>query len=224
MGPDRRAVHGCFVESADADAPRLALWRNDVSHTRTMRTCPDVSIKAKPGLEGKADRVWAGRGRLLIAFRPWLVTNRVLAVRLDQPTVGGMWIPAKPREGAFGGADPAKIEKALCVWLNSSMGWFGVLWSGDRLHGMSRWHMGMESLRSIPVPDMDAEQTETLAAVFDHWCDATPATLAGAASCPVRRALDDAVVEHLGMDPDEVSAVREALASEPAATGRRAAT
>ena len=40
-------------------------------------------------------------------------------------------------------------------------------------------------------------------------------------ACPVRRALDEAVIATLGLDREMVATIRRSLAAEPSVTGRR---
>ena len=217
VGPAGRRIRDAYVASTTGS--RSALWQNDVTHTNKMRPSPDTDIEPKPGKEHLADKYWTQRGRLMISEKPRLTTNHVLAVCLNKRAVGSKWIPVRPRLGIA--IDPYEIEKAMCVWLNSSPGSAALLGSSDR-HNMSRFHISLDTIRSTAMPKFTPESAQALAEVFDEWADATPRPLAGAVECRVRRALDDAVVAHLGADPDAVVAIREALASEPSVTGKRA--
>ena len=218
VGPTAQTITSNYSKTPIGD--RKALFGNNIKHTNTMRPTPDTAILVKQGRERQADNAWSQRGRLMISRQPWLTTNHIFSVCLDESTVGCMWIPARPRK--FTNIDRSHVEKAICVWLNSSPGITAMLGSGDRQHGASRFWISMDSMRSIPIPKLTATSAEALAAVFDEWADETPRPLAGAVECRVRRALDDAVIATLGADPDAVAAIREALAAEPSVTGKRA--
>lgn len=218
VGPAGQRIRDAY--KASIEGSRTALWQNDVTHTNTMRPLPDTNIESKSGREHLADKYWNLRGRLMVSEKPWLTTNRVLAVCLNERSVGSKWIPVRPRRGMpFENLN--EIEKAICVWLNSSPGSAALLGSSDR-HNMSRFHISLDTIRSTPIPRFTSESAESLAQVFDEWADVTPKPLAGAVECRVRRALDDAVIAYLGADPDAVIAIREALAAEPSVTGKRA--
>ena len=218
VGPAGQRIRDAYL--AANTGSRTALWQNDVTHTNTMRPLPDTFIEPKSGKEHLADKYWNQRSRLMISEKPWLTTNHVLAICLTERSVGSKWIPVRPRRGMpFENFN--EIEKAICVWLNSSPGSAALLGSSDR-HNMSRFHISLDTIRSTPIPRFTSESAESLSQVFDDWADETPKPLAGAVECRVRRALDDAVIAHLGADPDAVVAIREALAAEPSVTGRRA--
>ena len=218
VGPTAQTITSNYSKARIGN--RKALFGNNINHTSTMRPTPDTAILVKQGRERQADKAWSQRGRLMVSRQPRLTTNHVFSVCLDEAIVGCMWIPARPRK--FTDIDRYHVEKAVCVWLNSSPGITAMLGSGDRQHGASRFWISMDSMRSIPVPKLTAISAQALAEVFDDWADETPRPLAGAVECRVRRALDDAVIAHLGADPDAVAAIREALAAEPSVTGKRA--
>lgn len=218
IGPTMQRINHNYFK-ADS-GKRVALWGNNVKHTKTMRPEPDTALQIRPGHQRAADKAWSERGRLMLSRQPWLTTNHVFSVRLDHVAVGCRWIVSRPRR--TNRIEVELMEKAICVWLNSSPGVLAMLSSGDRQHGASRFILPMDSMRSIPVPKLTAASAESLAEVFDEWADETPRPLAGATECKVRRALDDAMIAHLGADPDAVAAIREALAAEPSVTGKRA--
>ena len=218
VGPDMRSINSNYTKTDTGS--RMALWGNNVEITNTMRPTPDTAILVKPGRDRQANKAWSQRGRLMVSRQPRLTTNHIFSVCLDEPIVGCRWIPARPRNTV--NIERAHVEKAICIWLNSSPGVLAMLGSGDRQHGASRFILPMDSMRSIPIPKLTAASAEALAEVFDEWADETPRPLAGAVECRVRRALDDAVIAHLGADPDAVAAIREALAAEPSVTGKRA--
>lgn len=218
VGPAGQRIRDAYV--AANTGSRTALWQNDVTHTNTMNPLPDTAIEPKSRKEHLADKYWNQRSRLMISEKPRLTTNHVLAVCLAERSVGSKWIPLRLRRGTpFDNLN--NIEKSICVWLNSSPGSAALLGSSDR-HNMSRFHISLDTIRSTPIPRFTSKSAESLAQVFDEWADATPTPLAGAVECRVRRALDDAVIAHLGADPDAVAAIREALAAEPSVTGKRA--
>lgn len=219
VGPAGQRIRDAY--KAAIKGSRTALWQNDVTHTNTMRPSFDTNIEPKSGREHLADRYWNLRGRLMVSEKPRLTTNHVLAVCLTERSVGSKWIPVRPRQGSRSASESYNIEKAICIWLNSSPGSAALLGSSDR-HNMSRFHISLDTIRSTPIPRFTSESAKSLADVFDEWADETPRPLAGAVECRVRRALDDAVIAHLGANPDAVTAIREALAAEPSVIGKRA--
>ena len=74
------------------------------------------------------------------------------------------------------------------------------------------------------MPDfatIGGDAAPVLAAVYDAHAEDTLLPLPQMDDCPVRRALDDAVIATLGLDREMVATIRRSLAIEPSVTGRR---
>ena len=114
-------------------------------------------------------------------------------------------------------------EKAICVYLNSSIGVLALL--GNRTNkSPSRPEFSIDDLRKLIVPDFAAignDAAERLAAAYDALAERTLLPLPQMDADPVRRALDDAVCEALGLDEERVATIRRNLAAEPSVTGKR---
>ena len=182
-----------------------------------MRAHPDVYIEPKKGREQQADRYWAQRSRMLLPERLWLPSARVSAVLLDEPVVGSLWTPCRPHDG-----NPA-TQAALCAWLNSSIGLLAILGGRDN-RKPSYPQFSLDTLRSIPVPNFPAlgdDVRDGLAGAYETLKDETLLPFPQMNEDPIRRQLDDAVTEALGLDAEWVSQVRRALSEEPSVTNRR---
>ena len=156
----------------------------------------------------------------MLPMRLFLKTTRVLSVRLDTPALGSLWAPCKP---ANVGTQPTDaVEKALCVYVNSSIGVLALL--GDRTNMKPTYpRFSMNDLKKIPVPDFAALDgaVDRLAKAYDAHAKDALLPLPSMDDCPTRRALDDAVVDALDLDAETVSAIRRSLSEEPSVTGRR---
>lgn len=175
----------------------------------------DTHIAPKPGKDATSQRLWAQRGTMLLPTRVRLNTVRAMSVRLPIPAIGSAWVPCK--------VGSEMLEKALCVYLNSSIGIFAML--GNRSNRTPAYpQFSMDDMRKLVVPNFaaigDAAVAE-LAAAYDAHAEEILLPLPELDADPVRRALDDAVVSALGLGGETVATIRRSLAMEPSVTGRR---
>ena len=116
-----------------------------------------------------------------------------------------------------------ELEKSVCVYLNSSIGVLALL--GNRSNTeISYPRFSIDDLRKLTVPDFAAigeSAVAKLAAAFDALAERTLLPLPQMDADPVRRALDDAVCDALGLDGERVATIRRNLAAEPSVTGKR---
>ena len=220
VGPAGQGIRGTFDRSSMPGIGAMsALWHHKTEVIQSMAAKTDAEIVAKPGKERQAKSLWERRGTLMLPTRLFLKTTRVLSVRLDTPALGSAWVPCKPNAA---GIESETLEKALCVYLNSSVGILSLL--GDRSNKKPTYpQFSMDDLQKIPVPDFAAVggAADRLAKAYDAHAKDAFLPLPSMDDCPTRRALDDAVVEALDLDAETVVAVRRSLAAEPSVTGRR---
>ena len=122
-GADRRDVWDGF-ERTDAVTAYPMVENHDTQQRTRLVSEPDKYlaplVEARPGRRLKSsEQLWQKAGRLLIAERLWLETNRVIAMRTDVRVLSNVWWPVKTDEIAH--------EKALAVWLNSGLGLLTLL-------------------------------------------------------------------------------------------------
>ena len=220
VGPAGQGIRGVFIKSKMPDEEgRIALWQHDTKRTQTMATTADTHIIAKPQKEHLAESYWNQRGTLLLPTRLFLSTTRMVAVRLRSPGLGSAWVPCRPTETEL---DVEILEKAFCVYLNSSIGILALL--GDRSNKKPTYpNISIDDMRKLFVPDFAAigDGAAALAAIYDAHAEDTLLPLPQMDDCPVRRALDEAVIATLGLDREMVATIRRSLAMEPSVTGRR---
>ena len=113
------------------------------------------------------------------------------------------------------------IEKALAVWLNSSLGLLTIL--AQRTSTRGGWVATKKAdLEDLPVLDfrqLSKPQLRRLSDLFDKMSEAEFERLPGMAHCPARQSLDDGVSEILGLP--NLGTLRDLLASEPVVSNRR---
>ena len=221
VGPAGRRTQDAFTRSSMPNAQgQTALWDHKTDITQTMAAKPDAFLKIRPGKEHLAEGYWGQRGRFLLPQRLFLPTTRVLSVRLDLPGLGSAWVPCR-----IGTAldTTENWEKALCAYLNSSVGILAVL--GDRSNKKPTYpNFSLDDLRRLPVPDFAAigpQAVTGLAAAYDRYANSVLLPLPQLNACPARIALDTAVIAALDLDGELVANIRRQLAMEPSVTGQR---
>ena len=217
VGPDRRRLVDGFERTSVQTAYPM-IEGHDTEQRKSMLCAPDAYLSPlvtprggqRPGY---GEHLWLQAGRLLIAERLWLETNRVIAMRTDTRVLSNVWWPVK--------IDQVAHEKALAVWLNSSLGLLTLL--AQRTSTRGGW-VGMKKadLEQMPVLDLRAispAQLQALSQLFDDVAEEEFERLPAMADCAARRHLDDGLSEILGL-PD-LDGLRRLLASEPVVSNRR---
>ena len=217
IGPDIRDLWDGFERTTAVTAYPM-IENHDTDKRRCISTKPDKHlaplVKPPPGRRLKpVNQLWPKAGRLLVGARFWLNTVRVVAMRADDNVLGSMWWPVR--------VDDPNVEKALTVWLNSSLGVLTLLAVRNTTRG-SWVQLKKADLEELPVLDtrkLTPAQLKGLSDLFDELAEAEFERLPGMAHCPARRLLDDGISKILGL-PD-LDKLRELLASEPVVSNRR---
>ena len=221
IGPEGRRVRDAFTKSDLPDEKgRIALWQHDTERTQSMAAQWDTHISAKPKNAHLADKYWTQRSALLLPHKLNLPTARAATVRLNVKALGSQWTPCRLSSV---GNDLVEREKAVCAYLNSSVGILAIL--GDRTNKKPTYpQFSLDDLRKLRVPNFAAigsDAAATLAAAYDAHANDELLALPQSDNCPVRAALDTAVIAALDLDAETVAAIRRSLAAEPSVTGKR---
>ncbi len=221
VGPGGQRIRDAYTRTTMPDKKgRTALWFHDTTVTQSMAAQPDSHIAAKSAKAHLADRYWDQRSRLLLTTRVNLPTIRTPIVRADRAVVGSSWVPCNIDVSS---TDLPAWEKALCVFLTSSVGILSIL--GHRTNRKPTYpSLSLDDLRKLTVPNFEAlgaEVVSGLATIYDNCASKTLLPLPQMDSDPVRRDLDDAACGAFGLDSDLVSTIRNQLAAEPSITGKR---
>ena len=218
IGPDRRRIVDGFDHTETVTAYPFvedhdtAMRRSIVAQGPDSYLAPLVQPRGgqKPGY---GDHLWKQAGQLLLAERLRLNTARITAMWVDRAVLSNVWWPFK--------AENRDSEKALALWINSSLGVLTLL--ANRTSTEGAWAaLKKGDLQKLPVLDvraLTAEQTQGLIDLFDHIAGMEFARLPEMAECPARRALDNGLSAVLGL-PD-LSKLRELLATEPVVSNKR---
>ena len=217
VGPDRRDVWDGF-ERTDAVTAYPMVENHDTEQRKRLVAAPDKYLaplaKPRPGRHLKSvAQLWPKAGRLLVAERLRLDTTRVVAMPSETRVLSNVWWPIRV------GDVPA--EKALVIWLNSSLGLLTILTQRTTTEG--GWvAMKKADLEVLPVLDtrrLSQTQVQSLSDLFDGLAEAEFERLPGMATCSTRRSLDDGISRILGLP--NLTKLRDLLASEPVVSNRR---
>ncbi len=217
IGPDRRDVWDGF-ERTDAVTAYPMVENHDTQQRTRLTTAPDKYlaplVKPRPGRNLKPmQQLWQKAGRLLVAERLRLNTTRVIAMRTEARVLSNVWWPLK--------IDEVPHEKALAVWLNSSLGLLTILAQGTSMEGswVGMKKADLEQLPTLDVRAITPEQLQALSHLFDHIAQDEFQRLPAMTDCPTCRRLDDGLSEILNLP--NLNGLRRLLASEPVVANRR---
>jgi len=216
LGPDPRDVYDAFDLSTSKTA-YPSLWGHKAEQIYAMEQKPNRYLEplaeAKEGrnLRKVAD-LWPKASGLLITMRSRLNTKRLSAVRLNVKVLSDVWWPLLVRKAKF---DTAGLEKALALWLNSTLGL--LLLIGHREETEGAWvQFKKPVLGRMPVLDFSIINTNVqkkLVHAFDSLCKNLLLPFPNMDSDPTRAAIDEAVAAALHL-PD-LGILRDLLSREP---------
>lgn len=217
VGPDRRDVWDGF-ERTDAVTAYPMVANHDTEQRTRLVTTPDCYLA--PLAQPKRGRplrpiahLWPKAGRLFVAERMRLDTMRVVAMHSGTRALSNSWWPVR--------VEDVVLEKALTVWLNSSVGLLTILTRRTTTEGgwSALKKADLKTMLVLDVRTLSASQRQSLAGLFDELAEADFERLPRMVECPARRTLDDELSAVLGLPSLET--LRALLASEPVVSNAR---
>jgi hypothetical protein len=218
LGPDPRDVYDGFALT-DAKTAYPALWGHP-AELATFAQKPnqylDPLSEALPGRNLRdIELVWPKAGRVLITMRSWLKTKRMVAVRMSEPVLSDVWWPFVFKDGSF---NETQAEKALVLWLNSTLGILMLLAHREETRGA--WvQFKKPVLSAMPVLDLTRLSSRTLgklADAYDSLHAAMLLPLPQMGTDPTRMRIDAAICRALKLP--SIDAIRQLLGQEPLIT------
>lgn len=213
LGPDRRDVYDGYRMARRASS-YPALWGHAAEEMKTIGAKPNAWLvpRSEP-LKGRPLRdaalLWGRAGRLMIAERMWLVTQKLVCVRLPDDALSNVWWPLRMR------GQGAAAEKALALWLNSTLGLLSMI--GHRVPTRGPWvQFKKPVLEAMPVLDVRAlskTQLTQLASAYDAVASSKLGVLREMENDEVRASMDAALSRVL--DLPTIGPIRALLGREP---------
>jgi hypothetical protein len=213
LGPDARDIHDGF-RLAKAVTAYPALWSHDASVMTNLALASNQYLsplhRAKTGRHLRnVDLLWPKAGRVLLAERLRLNTQRLVAVRTETPVLSNVWWPMRLLE------QNDDCEKALILWLNSTLGILLLLSQREETQGA--WvkfkKPVLAEMSVLNVHALGVDQIKYLVDAYNTLSKQTLLPFPKMANDPVRKAIDAAVSKALSL-PD-LSVLRNLLAQEP---------
>ena len=218
VGPAGQRIRDAYTQSdMPTKSGRRALWHHKTDVTQSMAGAADVYIEPKVGREHLAEKYWAQRSTMLLPARFRL--NRGAGCRSDIAGTGGGFHldtlpPPRPRP-----------NQGLMSLHELHAGVADA--AGGRDNKIPAYPaFSLDTLRSLPVPDfraVDSERMTLLGRAFDQLQDKTLQPFPQMDVDPARQQIDDVVAQILGLDPEWVDRVRRELTREPSVTDTRQA-
>jgi hypothetical protein len=169
LGPDRRDINDGFELSRHLRTGYSALWGNTAAGIRRIAHTPNAWLSPRAeAAKGRPYRnpslLWERSGSVMIAERMRLNTQRLFAVRLPDAALSNVWWPIALK------APNEQAEKALALWLNSTLGILSAI--GHRVPTEGSWvQFKKPVLRALPVLDvraLNSQQLTHLAGLYDQ--------------------------------------------------------
>lgn len=213
LGPDRRDIYDGFDLSQSATS-YPALWSHRADEVVSLETNPNSYLtplnRPRPGRSLRdAGLLWKRAGRLMLAERMWLVTQRLVAVRLPNEALSNVWWPLKLCNGS------EDHEKMLALWLNSTLGLITLL--SHRVPTRGPWvqfkKADLGRVKVLDLATLSPSEVTTLVDAYDELQHETLLPLPQMAHDDTRAKIDAAFERALQLPSLEV--LRQALAREP---------
>ena len=217
IGPDARDIHDGFRIAEKGTTSYPAFWSHDHDAVVSLSQSPNKYLSplstAKRGRRlKKVTDLWPLAGRIMIAERLWTKTQKTIAVRVHRRSLSNTWWPLKMKTSS---EMEEHTEKALTLWLNSSLGI--VMMLANRVETRGAWmKFKKPTLASMPILDfmsISHDQLTYLSTLYDEVSELPLQQFPMIAVDEVRKRIDDGIAHALSL-PD-CSVIRELLAKEP---------
>jgi hypothetical protein len=162
IGPDRRDVYDAFAES-DGKTPYAAFWSHNAGEVRTIAVKPNrwlspLSRARKGRTLRRLDLVWPRAGRLMVAERMRLSTQRLVSVVLAKPALSNVWWPVRSN------TKNERLERIISYWLNSTLGL--LVLCAHRTPTEGPWvQFKKPALEALPILDLSSVPRARLTAL-----------------------------------------------------------
>jgi hypothetical protein len=219
LGPDRRDIYDGFDRTSHKTSCP-ALWGHDSGTVTRLAMEPNTYLRPldKPR-KGRplrdVEMLLPRAGRVMIAERMRLNTQRLSAVWLPEYALSNVWWPFRLRE------EDQRAEKALVLWLNSTLGIVNTL--SYRVPTEGPWvDFKKPSLHQMPVlavDDLPDRKLELASRVFDGISGNSLLPMSAYLEDDVRKEIDRAIAQLLDLAVD-LDGLQQLLGREPVISGK----
>jgi hypothetical protein len=215
IGPDVRDIHDGFEPTS---SPTLypAVWNNDSKTTKFVSTLPNMYLNPleKPPKGRKLKpyaQMWPLAGRLVVAERLRLNSQRIFCMRVSEKVLANSWWVLAWKDKDYG----EKAEKAVALWFNSTIGILQSL--SSRVETEGAWvKFKKPTLNMLPILDvreLSSSQLNKLASAFDDLGSEELLPFAKIGSDPTRKRIDDVISQTLKLG--DLADLRTLIGREP---------
>ena len=212
----KNPTQGLFVCDKGHDPMRpghAALWHHKAHEITRLEVAPNAHLTPQQkSSEDECRDMLARAARLQFARELWSITQRMAAVLTPEPMLGvRSWISLKskiPRDGD---------EEILCLWLNSTPGLLLRMVHANRPYlGRSLiTHTSGATLLVLDVGALSEDQLQQGKQIFNFLCDRELMPIMHMDTDPVRRQIDDAIADLIGLPQGVFADLSTTLAHEP---------
>ena len=195
-----------FMEASRPGSPsHQVLQHHDCTNQKTLEINGQEEMSVRTGMERREPGISRNKSRLHLSNNCRYNSQPTTACMTGDPSMGGQgWPSLHVKDGRY--------EKALTVWLNSSLGLI-THWAVSNRTRNGLGYLNQTQTRLLPVLNiamLTETQLDRMTAIFDENRRRTlrPASMAGAD--PLRADLDRRIIEEvLGLGEETTRAVRD---------------
>jgi hypothetical protein len=215
LGPDQRDVVDGF-DTSSSPTMYSAMWGHKSDDIKTLSVEPNkwltpLSLARKGRKLKQAEALWPQASNIMIASRLRLNLIACVSIRLNREALGISWWPFRIDDDK----QSVQAEKALALWLNSTLGLILLLVNRVEQHGP--WiNLKKPSLHQMPVLDireLSSLQLEALARDYDRLASSPLLPLSNIKDDITRVEIDKAISSALNLS--DVSILRSLISQEP---------
>lgn len=220
LGPDVRDIHDAFTFSEHL-TPFLAFWGHSSQSVTSIEQMPNGYLAPLPAPKAnrplrKIESLWPLSGRILLAERLRLNTQRLFAIKLPYIVLSNSWWEVSMQDDITD-----DMEKALVIWLNSTLHLILLLIHREETEGA--WvKFKKPTLKALPVMnprEMTEQQIQILVKTYERIANKALLPFPKMDTDDVRAEIDKAIQDAFGL-PD-ISILRTLLAREPVVCMKR---
>jgi hypothetical protein len=217
LGPDRRDIKDGF-DDVTYQTNYPAFWSHDANQTTTIaamtnRYLEPLNIARKGRKLKPVSHLWPKAGRLMLTETLWCITQSIVAVCLPDIALANVWWSLNLN------TQDIRAEKAMALWLNSTLGLIMLLSHRVPTHGP--WmHFKKDIYERMLVLDasqLNDTQLQRLADAYDQVAASTLLPFPQMAQDGTRAAIDAVITSALGLP--SLNSLRQTLAREPVVSG-----